>query len=152
MIFYYSRQYDRAETGFNAVLEMEPTFPRAHMVRSVYVETGQFAKALADIDKYSPSNTPWERAYVLGRWGHPAEAQQAMEGLRQLGRRYPVDPAAFAWAYMGMGKKDETLAWLDKAYARHSNIMDTLKVDPAWDPLRGDPRFQTLVRRVGLAQ
>jgi len=39
MIFYYSRQYDRAEKGFNAVLEMEPTFPRAHMVRSVYVET-----------------------------------------------------------------------------------------------------------------
>ena len=65
---------------------------------------------------------------------------------------YPVNPAAFAWAYMGMGKKDETLAWLDKAYARHSNIMDTLKVDPAWDPLRSDPRFQTLVRRVGLAQ
>ena len=53
---------------------------------------------------------------------------------------------------MGMGKKDETLAWLDKAYARHSNIMDTLKVDPAWDPQRSDPRFQTLVRRVGLAQ
>jgi TolB-like protein/DNA-binding winged helix-turn-helix (wHTH) protein/Tfp pilus assembly protein PilF len=152
VIFYYSRQYDRAETGFNAVLEMEPTFPRAHMVRSVYVETGQFAKALADIDKYTPSNTPWERAYVLGRWGHTAEAQQAMQGLRQLDRRYPVDPAAFAWAYMGMGKKDETLAWLDKAYARHSNIMDTLKVDPAWDPLRSDPRFQTLVRRVGLAQ
>jgi hypothetical protein len=61
---------------------------------------GQFAKALADIDKYSPSNTPWERAYVLGRWGHPAEAQQAMEGLRQLDRRYPVDPAAFTWAWV----------------------------------------------------
>ena len=53
-----------------------------------------------------------------------------MEGLRQLERRYPVDPAAFAWAYLGMGKKDETLACLDRAYARHSNIMDTLKVEP----------------------
>ena len=84
MIFYYSRQYDRAEKGFNAVLEMEPTFPRAHMVRSVYVETGQFEKALADIDKYNPDNTPWERVYVLGRAGRPAEAQHAMEGLRQL--------------------------------------------------------------------
>jgi TolB-like protein/DNA-binding winged helix-turn-helix (wHTH) protein/Tfp pilus assembly protein PilF len=152
MIYYYSRQYDRAEKGFDAVLEMEPTFPRAHMVRSVYVETGQFAKALADIDKYSPNNTPWERAYVLGRAGRPTEAQHAMEGLRELERRYPVDPAAFAWAYIGMGKKDETLAWLDKAYARHSNIIDTLKVEPAWDPLRNDPRFQSLERRVGLAQ
>jgi TolB-like protein/DNA-binding winged helix-turn-helix (wHTH) protein/Tfp pilus assembly protein PilF len=152
MIFYYSRQYDRAEKGFNAVLEMEPTFPRGHMVRSVYVETGQFAKALADIDKYNPDNTPWERVYVLGRSGHLAEAQRAMEGLRQLSRRYTVDPAAFAWAYIGMGKKDETVASLEKAYARHSNMMDTLKVEPAWDPLRNDPRFQSLVRRVGLAQ
>ena len=105
MIFYYSRQYGRAEKGFNAVLEMEPTFPRAHMVRSVYVETGQFEKALADIDKYNPDNTPWERVYILGRAGRPAEAQHAMEGLRQLERRYPVDPAAFAWAYFGMGKR-----------------------------------------------
>ena len=153
MIFYYSRQYDRAEKGFNAVLEMEPTFPRAHMVRSVYVETGQFAKALADIDKYSPNNTPWERAYVLGRAGRPAEAQHAMEGLKELERRYPVGSRrhlhghTWAWA-----KRNETLAWLDKAYARHSNIIDTLKVEPAWDPLRSDPRFQSLERRVGLPQ
>ena len=152
MIFYYSRQYGRAEKGFNAVLEMEPTFPRAHMVRSVYVETGQFEKALADIDKYNPDNTPWERVYILGRAGRPAQAQHAMQGLRQLERRYPLDPAAFAWAYLGMGKKDETLACLEKAYARHSNMMDTLKVEPAWDPLRSDPRFQRLARRVGLAQ
>jgi TolB-like protein/DNA-binding winged helix-turn-helix (wHTH) protein/Tfp pilus assembly protein PilF len=152
MIFYYSRQYDRAEKGFNGVLEMEPTFRRAHMVRGVYVETGQFAKALADIEKYSPYNMPWERVYVLGRSGQPTEAQHAMEGLKQLNHRHPVDPAAFAWAYVGMGKKDEALAWLDKAYARHSNIMNTLKVDPAWDPLRRDPRFQHLVQRVGLAQ
>jgi len=115
------------------------------------IEEGQFEKALADIDKYNPNSTPWERVYVLGRAGRPAEAQHAMERLRQLERRYPVDPAAFAWAYLGMGKKNETLAYLEKAYARHSNIMDTLKVEPAWDPLRSDPRFQLLVQRVGLA-
>ena len=152
MIFYYSRQYDRAEKGLNAVLEMEPTFPRAHMVKYVYVETGQFAKALADIDKYSPHSTPWERVYVLGRAGHAAEAEQALEGLKQLNHSHPIDPAAFAWAYVGMGKKNEALAWLDKAYGQHSNIIDTLKVDPAWDPLRSDPRFQALVQRVGLMQ
>ena len=105
----------------------------------MYVETGQFAKALADIDKYNPDNTPWERVYVLGRSGRPAEAQRAMEGLRQLNRRYPVDPAAFAWAYLGMGKKDETLASLDKAYARHSNHMDTLKVEPGMGPAAERP-------------
>ena len=43
-------------------------------------------------------------------------------------------------------------AWLEKAYMEHSNGLTALKVDPTYDPLRGDPRFQTLVRQVGLAQ
>jgi len=149
MIFYFSRQYDRAEEKLNAVLEMEPGFARAHMVRLVYVEKGQFAKALADIEKYTPHSTPWDLAYVLGRSGHPAEAQRVLEELKQ---RHPTDPAAFAFAYMGMGNKEQALAWLEKAYAQHSNVMVTLRVDPAWDPLRSDPRFQSLVRRVGLPQ
>lgn len=149
MIFYFSRQYDRAEEKLNAVLEMEPSFGRAHMVRLVYVEKGQFAKALADIEKYTPHSTPWDLAYVLGRSGHRAEAQRVLEELKQ---RHPTDPAAFAWAYMGMGNKDQALAWLEKAYAQHSNVMVTLKVDPAWDPLRSDPRFQNLLRRVGFPQ
>jgi TolB-like protein/DNA-binding winged helix-turn-helix (wHTH) protein/Tfp pilus assembly protein PilF len=152
MIFYYSRQYNRAEQAFNAVLEMEPNFPRAHMIRSVYVQTRQFANAQADIEKYKPHGMPWERVYVLGRAGHAAEAQHALEELKRLNQRRPVDPAAFVWAYVGMGRKDEAFVWLDKAYSRHSNIMSTLKVEPAWDPLRNDPRFQHLVQRVGLAQ
>jgi hypothetical protein len=50
-----------------------------------------------------------------------------------------------------MGNKDEALAWLEKAYSQHSNVLTTLKVEPAFDPLRSDPRFQDLLRRVGLA-
>jgi TolB-like protein/DNA-binding winged helix-turn-helix (wHTH) protein/Tfp pilus assembly protein PilF len=151
MIFYYSRQYNRAAKGFNAVLEMDPAFPRARMIRVVDVETGQFAEAMADIDKYTPNNY-WDKAYTLGRAGRMAEAQHAFEELKELSRHRPVDPAAFAWACVGMGKKDEALAWLDKAYARHSNSMSALKIEPGWDPLRGDPRFQRLMQKVGLAQ
>ena len=51
-----------------------------------------------------------------------------------------------------MNEKDEAFVWLEKAYAQHSNAMTTLKVDPLYDPLRTDPRFQDLLRRVGLAQ
>jgi hypothetical protein len=48
--------------------------------------------------------------------------------------------------------KDQALDWLEKAYDQHSNVMVTLKVEPGFDPLRSDPRFQNLIRRVGLAQ
>jgi hypothetical protein len=61
-----------------------------------------------------------------------------------------LDPSAFVVAYLGMGDKAKTLDWLEKAYAQHSNTMTTLKVDPIFDRLRGDPHFEDLVRRVGL--
>jgi hypothetical protein len=51
-----------------------------------------------------------------------------------------------------MRDKEQTFVWLEKAYAQHSNVLTTLKVDPMYDELRSDPRFQSLLRRVGLAQ
>jgi hypothetical protein len=63
-----------------------------------------------------------------------------------------MDPMVIALAYVGMGNNDHAIAWLEKAYAQRSNGVIALKVDPAYDPLRGDPRFQDLLRRVGFTQ
>ena len=56
------------------------------------------------------------------------------------------------WAHLGVGDKEDALADLEKAYSEHFSILTTLKVEPAFDPLRSDPRFQELLRRAGLAQ
>jgi hypothetical protein len=61
-------------------------------------------------------------------------------------------PSVLAWAYAGIGDKKQALAWLEKAYLQHSNALTALKVDPVYDPLRNDPRFQNLLQHVGLAQ
>jgi len=52
----------------------------------------------------------------------------------------------------GAGTGVQAFAWLEKAYSQHSNALTTLKVEPGYDSLRSDPRFQVLMRRVGLAQ
>ncbi len=151
-ILYYSRQYDRAIAKCRAVLEMEPNFPRAHLVVAAYVEKGQFEDALADLDKWEDGPWKWSwRAYVFGRHGQQAQARHDLERLKQLYHQQHTGPDPLIWAYVGMGDRDKAFAWLEKAYADHSNSLITLRVDPAYDPLRSDPRFQDLIRRVGLA-
>ena len=61
-----------------------------------------------------------------------------------------MDPIVIAQVYAGLGEKQEALIWLEKAYAQHSDELVTLKVNPAYDPLRGEPRFQELLRRLRL--
>jgi TolB-like protein/DNA-binding winged helix-turn-helix (wHTH) protein/Tfp pilus assembly protein PilF len=155
-ILYFSRQYDHAIEQFRAVLEMEPNFPRAHVLVFAYVQKGLFAEALEDIEKWRRADdTPFTwaaQAYVYGRSGQQEQARRALKRFGELNRRQQVDPGAIAWVYAAMGNKDQAFALLEKAYSQHSNVLTALKVEPSYDPLRNDPRFQDLMRRVGLAQ
>ncbi len=155
-ILYFSRQYDRAIAQFRTVLEKDPNFGRAGIVGFAYVEKGMFAEALADAEKWRRvyAEGPWywsTRAYIYGRAGQQEKARRELEKLEQLNRRQQLDPINMLWAHLGMGHKDEALAYLEKAYSERFNILISLKVEPAFDPLRSDPRFQDLLRRVGLA-
>ena len=86
--------------------------------------------------------------YTYGRSNQTAQARHALQEL--LNPRHPVDPQVIAQAYAGLGDKDQSVAWLEKAYAAHSNELVSLKVSPEYDSLRSDPRFQDLLRRVAL--
>jgi TolB-like protein/DNA-binding winged helix-turn-helix (wHTH) protein/Tfp pilus assembly protein PilF len=157
-ILYYARQYDRAIQQFRAVRELDPNFQRCGLIVHVYDQKGLFAEALADIEAHPPPSgmsPPWywsELAYVYGRSGQQAQAAHALEKLLELNRRQEVGAEAIIWAYLGVGNNDQALAWLEKAYAQRSPALTYLKVDPRYDPLRGDPRFQGLLRRAGLGE
>jgi adenylate cyclase len=156
-ILYFSRQYDRAIEQFRVVLEMEPNFRRAHTLISAYVQKGQFADALADIEKWRRiDDTPdtWAfQAYVHGRSGQQEQARRALKKFEELSQQRQLDPQfGLLLAHVGMGNKDQAFAVFEKACKDHSNVLTTLKVEPNYDPLRNDPRFQDLMRRVGLAQ
>jgi len=70
--------------------------------------------------------------------------------LLELNKTRYVTPAALVNVYIGLGDKEQAFAWLEKAYQERSNFLAYLKVFPIIDPLRSDPRFADLVRRVGL--
>ncbi|HKE32045.1 MAG TPA: tetratricopeptide repeat protein [Candidatus Angelobacter sp.] len=156
-ILYFSRQYDRSIEKFRAVLDMEPDFPRAHMVIFAYVRKGKFTDAMAQIESWRRlDDSPWTwaiEAYVNGQWGHTEQARRAVGKLEQLAKFQKLDSnPMLATAYAGTGNTDAAVACLQKAFAAHANIVPTLKVDPIYDSLRSDPRFQELVRQAGLAQ
>ena len=88
------------------------------------------------------------RAYAHA--GRRADALRLLGELKKRKQAGYVPAAAFVNAYLGLGDKEQALVWLERAYKEQSNILQWLKVHPYFDPLRDDPRFRDLVRRVGL--
>jgi len=152
-ILFFSRQYDRAIDKWRMVQQLDPRLRRAHLIAGAYVEKGMFAEALSDAENHSEipaSGLSWS-AYIYGRSGQTAKAHRALSNLIELNSNHLIDPMLVAWAYLGLSDKENALAWLEKAYTQHSIELVTLKVNPGYDPLRSDPRFQRLLRKVGLA-
>jgi TolB-like protein/DNA-binding winged helix-turn-helix (wHTH) protein/Flp pilus assembly protein TadD len=155
-ILYFARQYDGAIEQLRAVLDLDPGMSRAHLLCFAYAEKGQFTEALAHIDVWRRRHQdgPWPtaaEAYVYGRAGQKMRAERALAKLKEETRHSNLDPVPmFALAYAGMKQNDEALFWLQKGYAEHTSALIAIKVDPIYDSLRTDPRFQDLLRRVNL--
>ncbi len=154
--FYLARRYDRAIEQLRRTLEMDPNFSRAHWYLAMaYEQVGRHEEAIAESQK-AVSLSGGDPA-VLGQLGHGyavsgkrAEAQKALAELKDLSRRRYVAPFNIAIIYVGLGDKAQALEWLEKAYGDRSFQLTWIKVWPQFDSLRGEPRFQDLLRRMGL--
>jgi hypothetical protein len=82
--------------------------------------------------------------------GRKDDATRVLNELLELNQKRYVTPAALANVYVGLGDKDQAFFWLEKAFAERSNYIAYLNVFPILDPLRSDPRFDSLLNRVGL--
>ncbi len=96
-----------------------------------------------------PNYLSW-RGYLYAREGRKQEARQLLRQLLLLARREYIDPGLPAAVYISLGDKEQAFAWLEKAYAAQSAYMTSLKAWSLFDPIRSDPRFADLLRRVGL--
>jgi tetratricopeptide (TPR) repeat protein len=156
-ILYFARQYDRAIEQFQSVLEMDPSFGRAHLGIDAYMQEGRFSEALARLEEWrrlagDGTNIRSRLVYAYGRMGQRDKARAELRKLEAMNAAPPQDPVAMTMAYIGVGDNDAALSSMEKAYAERSNLLTALKVEPVYDPLRENPRFQELLRHVGLAQ
>ena len=156
-VLYAARRYDEAVEQGRKTVDLDSTFALArNRLGLAYEQKGMYKEAVAEFLEaaaYSNRhpNVLAALAHVLAVSGDRNEAQKVLGELMELsGRRY-VAPYDVAVVYSGLGDKEQTLRWLEKAVERQDYI-NRLKVDPRLDPLRSHPRFADLMRRVGLPQ
>jgi tetratricopeptide (TPR) repeat protein len=158
--FYYARQYDQAIEQGRKTLELDPNFNLVHADLGVdYVQKSMYKEATAEFEKglaASPGNTAYLSGlgYTYAVAGRAAEAHKVLDQLNELSKQKYVQPRLRARIYVGLGDKDKAFEWLEKAYDDRSigSGFGIINTDPTFDPLRSDPRFQDLLRRMNLAQ
>jgi serine/threonine protein kinase/tetratricopeptide (TPR) repeat protein len=151
-----SRQYELAIQEYQRAIEINPNQAMSHdSLGWCYVYLGMYKKGIEEIvksdgDGSDPDISP-EIAYVRAVSGDKARARKTLEQLRRESQQFPIAAHHFALIYTGLGDTESALDWLEKAFGQHSNMMLWLKVDPRFDRLRQESRFQNLLHRVGLA-
>jgi TolB-like protein/Flp pilus assembly protein TadD len=157
LLLYFARRYDEAILEARKTLEMDSHFSQAHRTLGrALVEERRYDQAIAAFHQAIASGgvqlLKAELGHAYAVSGRTREARRMLGELRQLASKRYVSPYDMAILHVGLGEKDQAFDWLEKSYAERERWMVTLKVAPALDPLRSDPRFADLVRRVGLWQ
>ncbi len=146
---------DEALAQLRETFELAPGFWFPHIfAASAYIEKGMFAEAIAEARRARELSGPQTlsfalEGYALAKLGKRDEARVLLDGLLKLAKERFVPPYHIALLYNGLGERDEALAWLERAFQQRDPKIAFLKVEPKWNNLRNDPRFQDLMRRVG---
>jgi tetratricopeptide (TPR) repeat protein len=150
--YYYARQYDIALDELKRLDAANPQYITVDFWYGIiYREKGLYDQSIKAFMKWGDNpHALGHMGNALARAGRVAEARAVIPQLQEHIRRDGIGSYEIALVYAGLGEKDQAFAWLEKAYAVRNKGLIFLKVDPCVDPLRSDPRFQNLLRRVGL--
>jgi tetratricopeptide (TPR) repeat protein len=146
-LLYYARRYDEAIEALRNSLRIEPKFIWSHSYLALaYGQKGMWAESNAEYQKISALNGgALNIGLVLA-----ASAMHRKDDARKIfvQLKEELDPYTIAGGYVALDEKDEAFAWLEKGFGERSFFMVFLKVDPWWDALRTDPRFQALLDKM----
>jgi DNA-binding winged helix-turn-helix (wHTH) protein/TolB-like protein len=152
-VYYLARRYDDAIEQYKKTLELDRDFSLTHFdLAFAYSAKGMNEQAIAEMLKASDRGSDYYGGlgYIYGVAGKKTEALKALKDLTELSKTKYVPPFHFAWIYVGLGEKDQAIAYLQKVYAEHTQHVVDFKMHPMFDPLRSDPRFIKLIQQVGL--
>src|SRR6185503_4094747 len=151
---YLARHYDQAVEQLKNTLEIDKDYSFSFAILAyTYDAMGHYNEAISQYEAHirlAGDNTSDQcyLGYSLAKTGRRNEAEAILKKL-ETSKEY-VSPAELAVLYLGLAEKEKALSSLERAFAAHDLQMVHLGVDPHYDPLRSEPRFQELIRKVGL--
>ncbi len=152
-----ARRYDEAIEQCEIVLDLNPNFRGAYSTLSeVYALKGLYEDAIAAYQKFLTLEGASEEevaglADAYQTSGKEGYWRWMLDYWTERAKQEYVPPTNFALIYAYLGDSDQAMRWLEEGYKEHEFLMIILNVAPEWDPLRDDPRFQDLMRRMNLA-
>ena len=155
-IYYLKHLDDEAMTQTDSVVQLDPNFGHVYFVRSlVYLHQRDYQKALAAIERGTELSGFYAANAVGTVWVHAgqgdtAAARRDLAGLEERAKREFIPPWTLAVGYTALGDKTEAISWLNKGIDQRDLLMPENFFDPIIDPLRNDPRFAEVERRMGL--
>ena len=154
-VFYTARRNDEAIEQLQDTLDLNPDFVPARIWLSLaYLQKERFEEAIELSRTVADSENGGTTALALlgasyAAAGRTEDAREILETLQKLSSENHVSPASIAIVYANLGDTDEAFEWLELAFEERAAYLRLLKVDPLFDPLRSDPRFQDLLERMG---
>lgn len=153
-----ARRYDEALEQYRKTLELDPNFVTTNFfLGRAYEAKGQYDEAVAQYNKaFETNNVPAERIQILkdayAKSGWKGYWRAVLNGTLERARSRYQPPFVIALFYARLDQKDETFAYLEKAYQERDFRVTLIKVSFEFDSLRSDPRYAELVKRIGLPQ
>jgi TolB-like protein len=150
--YYFSRQYDQALPLIRRAQALNVSLPEyVFPLGDIYAEKGLYAESISEFLKLG------DKPHALGhlgnayaRAGKVDAARKTIAQLEEHVRKDGLGRYEIALVYAGLGERSEAFKWLEESYKAHDEGLTNLKIDPCLDPLRSDPRFDGLLRQVGL--
>ncbi|MBI3415732.1 MAG: hypothetical protein HY043_10525 [Verrucomicrobia bacterium] len=150
-----ARRYDDAIVQLRKTLKLDPNYFHATFILAwCMLWKGDTVSAIAEFQKAkSIADMPWVDSglgYAYAIFGDRAKAEQVLRQLEDLAKQRYVAPGYRVIIYLALGEKEKALDWLEKGYAQLEPGLWELKVTRAYDSVRNEPRFQALLKKVGL--
>ena len=153
--YMYARRSDLALAQARKTFDLEPSHITARIwLLNIYESLGMYSEAMA-LSEESLKTQPSDQSFLLyagysyAKTGRQDKAEDVIRKLRALEKTEPVDPYTLAVLYVGMGDKDKAFVELEKNFNERGFYVLYMRFDPFMDPLRDDPRFIDLIKRIG---